>query len=211
MQNHLQNIEQWLKNNAHKIYQESLNQPANLEKLDELEKLVGETLPNDFKILYQWHNGLNDDKNLGSLFYGYDFWNLDKVTQSYRNILEDKSYRETISSYLEQVDDEINLQGFVNQPKWIQFAHDGSRTGFYLDLNPGEKGTHGQVIFIDFDFNAIFVVARSIADFIQQVDQDMQEGRYHLSEEALEDGNHWLDVDSEIDILNWHKSVRWKK
>lgn len=211
MQKDLEQIEQWLKKNAKKIYQHSLNQPASQEQLNELESLIGGNLPNDFKVLYQWHNGLNHDKNFGSLFYGYDFWDLNKVIENYKSNLDDKEYRSDVVSYLDDFDKEINPQGFIDNPKWIQFTHDGSRTGFYLDLNPSEHGHYGQVIFIDFDYNVSLIVANSVTDLIKQVNSDMQAGHYQLSEDALEDGNHYLEVDREIDILNHHSSERWKR
>lgn len=211
MQQALTEIEMWLKKNARKIHKHSLNPPATENQLNELEKLVGSTLPDDFKMLYQWHNGLNTQKNFGSLFYGYNFWDLDTVIQYYQSNLDDKEYRESVVEYCTDCDKAINLKGFIDNPKWIQFAHDGSRTGFYLDLNPDESGVVGQVIFLDFDSNVIFVMANSVSDFVQQVNADMQAGHYYLDEDVLEDGDHFLGVDSEIDILNWHSSERWKR
>lgn len=81
MQNNLQRIEQWLSQHAAKIKQDSLNPPATLQQLNELEQLIKQSLPEDFKALYLWHNGLSDERNLGNLFYAMDFFPIEQVIE----------------------------------------------------------------------------------------------------------------------------------
>ncbi len=68
MKENLEKIENWLRDNANKIFELSLQNPATENEIKELEKTIGKELPNDFKELYFWHNGLNDEENFGSLF-----------------------------------------------------------------------------------------------------------------------------------------------
>jgi cell wall assembly regulator SMI1 len=56
---------------------------------------------------------------------------------------------------LEHADPQINPSNAYHRD-WIQFAHDGGRTGLYLDLAPTALGVSGQVIFIDHDYNVGF-------------------------------------------------------
>lgn len=229
MQENLKFIDNWLKENANKIYELSLNPPAQESQLAELEQLIGKPLPEDFKELYRWHNGLNHKVHMGSLFYGYDFWDLDKVIERFKCELNlGASFREKSISYIEKYDEKINLKSFIDNPSWLQFCHDGSRTGFYLDLNPSSLGIYGQVIFIDDDYNLIFVMASSITELVSTVAEDMKNGKYQLSDDYLEDdededddedeentvhekaySEHILEVDYDIDILNRKKDGRW--
>jgi len=61
MKENFEKIENWLKENAKKILELSLQKPATQDEISELEKIAGKELPDDFKELYLWHNGLNDD------------------------------------------------------------------------------------------------------------------------------------------------------
>ena len=69
----LKAIDKWLEENANKIATQSLRAPASIADIEKLEKAVGKPLPEDFKQLYLWHDGLDNAPNVGNLFYAMDF------------------------------------------------------------------------------------------------------------------------------------------
>jgi cell wall assembly regulator SMI1 len=71
MKQNFEQIENWLKENAEKIAEFSLQKPATENEINELEKTIGKDLPSDFKELYLWHNGLNDEENLEAFFMAW--------------------------------------------------------------------------------------------------------------------------------------------
>ena len=200
-------IDNWLKVNACRIAELSLQAPANNEQFKELENVIGKPLPQDFKELYLWHNGLTDADNFGSLFFGMDFFPIEQVTNKYMALKKDIA---THNSPLKIVDKEIDASGTLNIG-WIQFGFDGSHTALYLDLLPAQDGKYRQIIFLDDEYEAGILVANSTTELIEDFANDLENGLYHLQADALEDGNHYLEPDGKIDIVNWQTSERWKR
>lgn len=206
MKDNFEKIEHWLRNNAVKIFNHSLQIPADINEVNRLQSLLDRKLPDDFKQLYLWHNGLNDEKNFGSLFYGMDFFPIDRIISEY---LVRKGNYEIEPIPLEKADPEIDPLNLYNT-YWIRFAFDGSHTGLYLDLSPTGKGKYGQVIFIDDEYETGILVAGSTEELVENLKNDLENDFYHLDEDALEDGNHYLTTDPEIDIVNWQTSKIWQ-
>lgn len=212
LKSNLLKIEEWLSENAPKIVSESLNPPATIEQLDELEKTLSKPLPQDFKELFLWHNGLttDDSRNTGNLFYGLDLFNIGFIRENYievRDSQEDKLY------IIGNADVGINPTNHRN-PLWLKFGYDWSRCSLAIDLNPIDPQHYGQVIFIDYDYHAALLVANSIEDLVQTFLSDLQQGLYFLNEEALENEDQFLDTKPEIDLLNWKsakENQRWKR
>ncbi|TDX87301.1 SMI1/KNR4 family protein [Epilithonimonas xixisoli] len=207
MKENLEKIENWLRNNANKIVELSLQNPATENEVKELEKTIGKELPADFKQLYLWHNGLNDDENFGSLFYGMDFYPINKIISEY---LDKKENYSNLNIVLKNADKEIKTANIYNID-WIKFAFDGSHTHLYLDLTPTQCGQYGQIIFIDDEYEIGILVAGSTSHLIENFANDLEQELYHLNEDALEDEHHSLETDAKIDIVNWQMSEIWKR
>lgn len=200
-------IETWLEEKAGKIIEFSLQKPATEDQINELEAVTGKKLPDDFKELYFWHNGLNDEENFGSLFYGMDFFPVERIISDH--VSEQKNHpSEKIA--LIKADRGIDPENMHNAD-WLKFAFDGSHTGLYLDLAPAVDGKYGQIIFIDHEYEVGILVADSTAELVQNFQDDLENSLYDLEEDALEDGNHYLDTDPRIDIVNWEMSETWKR
>lgn len=207
MKQDFEKIESWLKENAQKIFNLSLQKPATVGEIKELEKTIGKSLPNDFKELYLWHNGLNDLENVGSLFYGMDFFPVNRIVEEY--IYKKENYApENIP--LEKADKEIDPGNMYNMD-WIKFAFDGSHTSLLIDLAPTSQGNYGQIIFIDDEYKTGILVAGSTAELIKSFKNDLENNLYQLDEDALEDENHYLTADQKIDLVNWETSEIWKR
>lgn len=200
-------IEKWLMENAIKILNLSLQKPATEDEIKELETATGKNLPGDFKELYLWHNGLNDQENFGSLFYGMDFFPVSRIIEEYRY---KKEHYASENIPLKKADKEIDSASMFNI-NWIKFAFDGSHTSLLIDLAPASQGTYGQIIFIDDEYETGILVANSTAELIEKFKNDLENNLYQLDEDALEDENHYLTADKAIDIVNWETSEIWNR
>lgn len=196
-------VERWLNSNAERISTLSLRPAASTQTLIELEEKVGKPLPEDFKALYAHHDGLDDSENLGSLFYGMDFLPLERIIRE-REPASDRS-----ATALRKADPAINGDDSENLG-WIRFGFDGSHTALLLDLAPTEQGRYGQIIFVDDEYGVAILVADSTAHLLESFSRHLEEGLYALDADALEDGNHYLEADQSIDIVNWASTDRWK-
>ncbi|MDR0230462.1 MAG: SMI1/KNR4 family protein [Flavobacteriaceae bacterium] len=206
MEENLKKVEAWLLEHANKIATYSLQSGATVQELKELEEEFGDILPDDFKQLYLWHNGMSDDENMGNLFYGMEFCSLEKVIRYFRDNKSQKQEKYP----LQQVDRGIDASDIYNE-NWIMFGHDGSRTKLYIDLKPTSAGTRGQVIFIDEEAEVGILVANSIEELIEKFVSDLSDGLYELNEDALEDDEHFLEVDQSVDLVNWSMSDEWQR
>jgi cell wall assembly regulator SMI1 len=207
MEQDLERIEKWLKENAQKIFDHSLQEPATENEINELENIIGKSLPVDFKALYLWHNGLDDQENFGSLFYGMDFFPINRMIEEY---LYRKENYGSENIPLQKADKEIDLANIYNSD-WIKFAFDGSHTSLLIDLAPTSQGNYGQIIFIDDEYQIGILVANSTTALINNFKNNLENDLYQLDDEALEDGNHYLTADQSIDIINWETSEIWKR
>jgi len=197
------NITAWLKDNAPKILEQSLQSGATEAQLNELESVIGIQLPDDFKELYKLHNGLSDDENVGSLFFGMQFYPIASIIMDY-----EQNASIPVTALLKW-DPEIDQSNLYN-PRWVTFAFDGAHTSLKMDLAPTEEGNYGQIIFIDDEYEVGILVAGSIIELLVNFASDLENGLYHLAEDALEEGDEFLSPDDSIDIVNWYQSDKWK-
>lgn len=205
--NNLRRVIDWLTGNAPRIVEFSLNKAATDEEISKLKTAFDKELPEDFINLYKTYNGMNDEENMGNFFHALSFLSID-------NIIADKEFRTSQSKDISPIplkhfDKEIDGTNFYN-PNWVALSFDGSRSYLRLDLSPSDKGTYGQIIFIDGDYNVGLLIANSITQLIANFATDINKGLYALNEEALEDEQHFLEADTQIDIVNWHKMEKWK-
>lgn len=198
----LETIKKLLDEKAPKI-SSSLQQPVSDVLIQKLENLVKEKLPNDFIKLYKEHNGLDSNK-LVNFAYGIPFIPLEK---SIKNIEFYKNqYNNDILKY---ADSEIKNE-YTFSSKRIPIGDDNGTTLLCVDLDPSPKGIFGQIILIDYEFNIAIKLNNSIEEYIKQFETDLIQNKYSLQEDALDDGNHWLDPIREIDPVNWYNSPTWK-
>jgi len=199
-------IEAWLAKNAPKLIG-NLNPGATGAEIAETEQATGITFPESFRKLYRQHNGLNDDDNSGSLFFGMNFLTLEGVQQNHA--LRVGSPDDSVP--VRSADPGIDLADIFN-PKWIPFAHDFGECLLCVDTSPGQGGTVGQVVFVDgaAGVDTVILVASSLDDFLSEFADNLESGKHFLNADALEEGNEFLDCVKDIDIVNWSRSPKWK-
>ncbi|UOQ51707.1 SMI1/KNR4 family protein [Hymenobacter cellulosivorans] len=198
-------VENWLEVHAPRILHESLQSGATEPELAELAQALGQPLPADYQDLYRWRNGLDEDAdNFGNLFYGLSFTPLAQVlaTQQERQASEPVP--------LVHAQAAVRAENLFN-PAWLQLGFDCSHCWLYVDLDPAVAGRYGQVIFVDEENEAAFRVAESVEALLGEFADDLEQGRYQLEPEALDDGNEYLDAAESIDLVNWYRAARWQK
>ncbi|MCR5890038.1 SMI1/KNR4 family protein [Hymenobacter sp. J193] len=199
-------IETWLATHAPRILHVSLNPGASEEALAALEKVLGRPLPDDYKALYRWHNGLDEEvENFGNFVYGLSFLPLEEVAANFHSRTQ-----HTEAVPLEHTTAEVRADHVLN-PYWLSLGFDGSHAWLYVDLDPTPAGTYGQVIFLDEVEETAFLVADSVTSLLTGFAQDLQQGLYSLNPDALEeDDNEFLAPDPTIDLVNWYNASRWQ-
>lgn len=201
---HWKLIEDWLAQHATKIVS-NLNPPATAENIAQAAAKLGlDEFPESLRTLYQRHNGMNSDDNMGCLFFGMHFLTLQEILVQHA-LTDGEGERFPVRI----ADEGIDKADMLN-PKWIPFAHDHGQCTLCVDLSPAPSGTAGQVIFTDQAQDTVILVASSVSDMLASFVDDLNAEKYFLNEEALEDGNHFLGCSPEIDIINWAFSPRWR-
>jgi cell wall assembly regulator SMI1 len=128
-------IEEWLAGHAPRILHESLNPAATEADLDALEAALGRPLPADYRALYRWHDGLNDEAdNWGSLWYGMSLLPLAEVLDAHRY-----QASQTQTSPLLHAPATVRA-GALQNPYWLRLGFDGAHSWLLVDLDPTPAG-----------------------------------------------------------------------
>ncbi|MDF2380865.1 SMI1/KNR4 family protein [Nostoc ellipsosporum NOK] len=197
LQTIIQTLKESLSKIAPRITDLSLNVGASDADIAKLERTIGKTLPEDFKELYRSINGNNDDENFGNFAYGQVLSSIDQIIASWNFRKEFSSKFDTIG--LSHFHPQIDGSNFYNL-NWLEIGNTSGRDGLFLDLAPTDRGTYGQIIFLDGTDNVGILVANSTQQLLEQFISDLDNGQYYLAEDALDDGNHWLETKESIDL-----------
>lgn len=196
-------IHTWISANAPKI-NANLNPAADGKQLLATQQSLASSLPSQWQDLYRTHDGMNSRSNLGSLFFGMQFLTLSEAVLEHSN-----SNLDGIEPFSVRAADSGIRTHDMHNPKWIAFARSGE-TLLCVDLDPAPSGNLGQVIFVDHDDNTVILIADSINSLLLQFASDLENGRYFLNKDAQAEGDEFLQCVPEIDVINWHKSPKWK-
>lgn len=182
---------------------QALQGPVDATMLAQLEGRIGAVLPDDFKQLYRCNNGFIP-KVFANFFYGFPLFAIE-------TILERQADLDTTGDGgpLRYADPGIK-NDYTFALKRIPIGDDCATCLLCVDMDPAEGGTLGQVILIDYEMGVGLMLNTSVAELVAQFAQDLQENKYSLLEEALEDGVHWLQPIREIEPGNWFNSPRWQ-
>ncbi len=182
---------------------EAFQNPVDESKFSELEEVIKEKIPTDFRELYLNHNGFNEGK-LANLFYGFPFSRLEDIISAQKGLGSENDMKPLRFS-----DEGIKSQ-YTFGKKRVPIGDDSGTSLLCIDLDPGKKGAFGQIIMLDYEMGVALLLNESIQKMISQFEIDLSEDKYSLQEDALEDGVHWLEPIREIDPGNWFNSPRWQ-
>lgn len=157
-----------------KTYKRKLTPLKKGNKRSEIDRVVTklnlDDIPEDFYTLYMLCNG-NDDKEWlkkierKGVAYAHVFGN---PLMSLGDIEREIEFNTTFT----QPDPQIqSIPGGMVKPnammyKKLPFQHDGGGNFFAIDLDPDTKGTYGQVVWVDHEFDERRVFAISLKQFI---------------------------------------------
>jgi cell wall assembly regulator SMI1 len=199
MQQSFEGIQRWLKGNAPKILG-ALRAPVAARDLATLASSSG-TLPEDLNALYRWHDGI-DTKTVANLFFGMAFDPAAAVVKRLQRI--------DARTALRYADPGID-PSYALATTRVPIGNDSARCSLCVDIAPAPGGRVGQVILIDEEFQVALKLCASVSELVSNFARDLEEGKYTLAEDALEDGVHWLSPDRSIDPVNWYNSPTWAR
>ncbi|XBW38842.1 hypothetical protein QEN19_004435 [Hanseniaspora menglaensis] len=194
-------IKGWCAENSSDLYA-SLNDPCSSKDLKEIEKDLQLTLPKPFKISLRIHDGQELDGLSGvhGLIYGLNLMTLDEVVSMQENW--SKIYHNLYN--LKKGLDRLPKQGSIPpnhikplycNPRWVPVITDNAGNNIAIDLDPGFKGSLGQVIVFGRDFDTKFVVAENWGQFLANFVRDLKSGNWDLGED---EDNDFLKGDGEL-------------
>lgn len=179
----LNRIETWFNEHLPKMLTD-LNPGATESEIEYAENRIGVQLPMSFREFYKWHNGQKG--NSTGLFYGLEFLSLEGIFYKWEIWSDAIDYDERLNE--DNNDSKSHIPGKVKEiyanKKWIPFAHDWSGNYLGIDLDPGEKGTVGQVINFGADESVKFVLADDFQTFLNWLMTQLESGNYIVDNEG---------------------------
>ncbi|MFK8302260.1 SMI1/KNR4 family protein [Capnocytophaga stomatis] len=158
----------------------SFNPPAEEEKIHQLEAIIEQKLPEDFKNYLRTFNGQNHQWD-ETLFVGYNaLLSVDEIISDYEMAFEDEEVIDWLTPN--------KIQPSIWNKGWIPFANFNGTQRIFIDLNPACNGVYGQIIQlwsgIDMESDEV-VIANSFYEFSEKVLQSLQEKSYNLEDDVI--------------------------
>jgi cell wall assembly regulator SMI1 len=173
-------LESWLAEQAPELL-EDLNPGCSVEELENLERQIGSTLPDSFRLFYLGHDGQMSCEPFG-LFMGLTFLSIQNVTHYQQTWAGLVDMNEEMASSMSSRPDGYIRPLYAN-PKWIPFTHDEAGNHIGIDLDPDTLGTWGQVIVFGRDEDIKQVISTSFDSFLERLLQELEGGNF-----LVEDG-----------------------
>lgn len=182
MEEILERIENWLRNNAPQVLK-TLQSGASKGQISELEEFLAVKFPDDVKSLYLIYNGqssfdcgLLDDLEFLSLERIKDEWSV------WKELLDDGIFQDD-DGQDQGSNPDLGIRNVWWSPQWIPLTYDGSGNHYCLDLNPAEGGTNGQIITMWHDDDERKIVAPGFRAWLQQYADGLESGQFIFSDE----------------------------
>lgn len=160
----------------------SFNDGATENQISELEKMLGKSLPEDFKDYLRLFNGQNDEN---ILFLGYNsLLSVEKMIEFYQMKMDLFADEEPIDWI------KLNkIQPMIWDKGWLPFSDFEASSQLIIDLNPAENGSFGQVIKmwsgIDYQSDEI-VIAKDFSEFSREILRLLKEKNYTFENDVIE-------------------------
>ena len=176
MNKEFERFKQWLSLN----YSDGLidlNPPATDYEIEELTKILGVELPNDFLNVLRTHNGQKGES--AWLFDSQEF------LSTHRIIEEFNTWKNLLNTQLQgksSTPDEGVKNDWWNT-NWIPFTSDGCGDHYCLDLSPTNTGTKGQIITLWYESSEREIVAPNFSLWFEEYVEQLYSGELIYSEE----------------------------
>jgi len=188
MQTLWERLETWAKDNAPSMA-EDLAQGATSAEIEELEAIVGIALPVELRDSLAIHNGENDGWPCKIFADRGAYLSTQRIAEQW------KSYQEIASQLDATYDsdpDELIRDGIINvegpvrpvmfDPAWLPIMECNGDVFWALDFAPGDGGTNGQVIEVDWEGCSWRVVATSFQALVEDYVDELESGAFRLED-----------------------------
>ena len=176
MNKEFERFKQWLSLN----YSDGLidlNPPATDYEIEELTKILGVELPNDFLDVLRTHNGQKGES--AWLFDSQEFLSTHRIIEEFNTW---KNLLNTQFQGKSSTPDEGVKNDWWNT-NWIPFTSDGCGDHYCLDLSPTNTGTKGQIITLWYESSEREIVAPSFSLWFEEYVEQLYSGELIYSEE----------------------------
>ncbi len=184
---------------------DELNSGVSRDAITELETTLDIKLPDDIVASYLLHDG---QKGIYALFGEFRLIPIKEMLE-----LNVSGRKSITKEYRKVHDDSGVIKDCIANPNWIYIGDNGGNTILFIDLDPGQQGTYGQIIEAC-DGEPEFV-AKSFREFFARLVNDIQSGALSWNhkysgfaeelspEEAIEEKKHTRRSDLA------HKSLKY--
>lgn len=207
VKNTWQRLEKWLSENFPPAL-ENLRDPATEEAIASVEFQIQLMLPEALKESFKIHDGEEHNYLPGVLADGYWLMPLEHACETWKQLkdlaAELFGTEDNPTQWRSQVEDGIifikgAVKPLIGSPKWFPIANMNGDITRFLDFDPPDGGTLGQVIEIDAEACQFQVIAPSFLEYIEQYAGDLAAGLYALEDGYLQARDH-LSLE---DLQNW--------
>jgi cell wall assembly regulator SMI1 len=174
-------LKKWASLNLPKTI-EHLNRPAAAAQIQEFENAIGARLPNEVREHFRVHNGQNEGPGI---VFGLPFLSLQDSLSNWKGWIDgyDSCIQDGSAAASDQLcssfPSEFVRQAYFNKG-WIPITYDSSGNHVGIDLDPGPKGTTGQVIIFGRDDEFHPVLARNWAQFLTDLADELERGNFRI-------------------------------
>jgi len=169
-------IANWYEKNSKRIFSQ-LKEEANQKSIDNLNGVLGVSLPKDFAISLMNYNGEIE-------FHDYKYLSTKEIAKTWimmKEILNSNSFPN-------QLRDNRKIKEIKEvwwHEKWIPFGKDSSGNLMCLDMSPTSSGVVGQVIYWEKSEGPILTQYRSFFHWLFAYEQGLYNGYYKVDKDGF--------------------------
>ncbi|NBP70735.1 MAG: hypothetical protein EBR30_13140 [Cytophagia bacterium] len=158
------------------IYYERLNAPASHAEIQDLELMIGGDLPQDFKLLYTENNGEDESWFNGGVLCGMRMLTISQIKNEIKKQKEIENSYNFNAKWSGEIWPEETIRTGAYYEKWIPVFTDNNGNFIGIDLTPASRGKYGQVINFGTDEYDHFVIAESLSELIELMNEQFSNG-----------------------------------
>jgi len=213
-----QRLESWAEKHAPEMLDE-LQGPATQVEIDELEKRLQLSLPEDFKQSLLIHNGEDDGWPSRVFFENGAYLPVPAIYNDWK-MLQEAVQADAIDR--SEYDSEVNpkIKPVMFSKGWIPIMNMNGDVFHAIDMDPGETGVAGQIIQVDWECDVFEVIAHSFTEFLQKYIEALESGKIEIeldksvnikTEKKLDEVgiNEYFTNDANETFLNYQKQIKY--